>query len=128
MSVQGNKNGNGKGRKSALKEHDEAEFLMDIWEGKIKYKDLQKLIKQKKHGAKHIFAYKCLQGNMVAIKNLTNKLFANKSSMALGFNDKTVRPDPNALSAKERREIERVMTLVIPIYDAKKDNSKHKKG
>ena len=107
----GNKGG---GRPSAAKELANAEFLNKVWSGEFSQEQLKKEIKAGKHGAMHIFALKCMAGNMDALKKLIDKLYANKNQHDMNFNDVTNRPDPNDLEEQERESIFRAFKFLRP--------------
>jgi len=111
----------GGGRKSAYKEKVDAEFLINVWEGKVSPKQLQKKIASMKYGAKHVFALKCLQGDKAALQKIADKLYANQNVQEVKFTDQTDRPDPDKLTKKEREEIMRVTGFLKPSEQVKKD-------
>lgn len=78
----GNKNaiGNkGGGRKSAIQERINADFLVDLWHGKLDLQTLQKKIKKGNHyGMMHVVAIKCLNGDTKMISKVMDKLFPNQ--------------------------------------------------
>ena len=100
---EGNQNATGHsgknaGRKSAYKEISDARMLWDIWNGKYTREELKKIIKNQKFGVKHIFAAKCMNGDLKAILPLLNKLFANKQSQEIRFEDKRIEEGLNILT------------------------------
>ena len=74
----GNPGNRGGGRKSAYKEYADARALIDIWEGRKTQEELKKIIKSGKYGAKHVFAAKCMSGDIKALSKIVDKLYANK--------------------------------------------------
>ena len=77
--------GSNAGRKSLAKEWAEAHLLNDIWTGKVTQDELTKIISSKEHGAFHVFAAKCMTGDMRALNKLLDKLFANKQEQKITF-------------------------------------------
>lgn len=78
----GNQNANGNrggGRKSAFQEYADAQFLHQIWNGEITLQEVETLLESKQHGARHMFAYKCLIGNDRMLASLTDKLFPKQN-------------------------------------------------
>lgn len=78
----------GGSRKSAYEEMADAQILVDIWDGKYTEEGLKKIITEKKHGVKHIFAAKCMSGDIKMIAKLIDKLYANRQ--AIDFNPKEI--------------------------------------
>lgn len=78
----GNKNavGNkGGGRKSAIQERINTDFLVDLWHGKLDLKTLQKKIKRGNgYGMMHVVAVKCINGDTKMISKVMDKLFPNQ--------------------------------------------------
>ncbi len=70
--AKGNKGG---GRKSAYTEKADAQFCLDLWNGRIRKQKLQKKIALGKQGAKDLFALKILDGNERLLSKLFDKLY-----------------------------------------------------
>ena len=90
--------GSGTGRKSYVSEKATTEMLWDIWDGKYTREELKEIIKNQKFGVKHIFAAKCMNGDLKAVLPLLNKLFANKQSQEIRFEDRRIEEGLNILT------------------------------
>lgn len=80
-NAQGNRGG---GRKSAREELADIQDLLKIWDGSYgTVEDLKKKIDSGKFGAKDMFAARCLSGESKYMAKLVDKLFANRSHVAV---------------------------------------------